>query len=420
MTLSLLLYGGIMGLTLGTAAHFLDRGARTLGRPTRGIWATAMIFTLIAPGLPLILPQAQAAPAPTGSPLPLEFFYQMATLGAGPTGPGLSPGEAFMVVWGVGSLLILTLVLWTAFRLRRAAGGWETAYVGEEEVLVSHRLGPAVVGFFRPRIVLPRPILTLNSEELEVILLHEAEHRTARDPALLGGGILLAALSPWNIALWWMLRRLKLAVEGDCDARVLSRGIGRRRYGAVLVRIASEVRGSWVLAPALAEGRTSFLERRLQMMKESVRGNRRWSALGAALVGGGLLFLACETPVPPTTVEPEMDVTASPIQGVAEPEATGVPVTPETVKLVSEDGSTVTGDLIAINGSRNMKIRPIGEDEAQPLVIIDGVIISSELNWTELIDKEDIESVEVIKGGAAKALYGDRAANGLIRITTKH
>ncbi len=73
--------------------------------------------------------------------------------------------------------------------------------------------------------------------------------------------------------------------------------------------------------------------------------------------------------------------------------------------------------------------------ENQPLFVVDGVIIDNG-NYTDLdqarggggydfgnaaadINPDDIESVSVLKGPVASALYGSRAANGVILITTK-
>lgn len=53
-----------------------------------------------------------------------------------------------------------------------------------------------------------------------------------------------------------------------------------------------------------------------------------------------------------------------------------------------------------------------------PLVIVDGVIMGRDVDMEEL-NAMEIEMVEVVKGEAARALYGDRAKDGLIRITTK-
>jgi len=53
---------------------------------------------------------------------------------------------------------------------------------------------------------------------------------------------------------------------------------------------------------------------------------------------------------------------------------------------------------------------------ASPLILIDGIIMSGSLAD---INVDDVESMEVIKGAAASALYGSRAGNGVIAITTK-
>jgi len=55
-----------------------------------------------------------------------------------------------------------------------------------------------------------------------------------------------------------------------------------------------------------------------------------------------------------------------------------------------------------------------------PLYVVDGVILSNAFDRTTVdIESLDIESVEVIKGAAAASLYGSRANNGVISITTK-
>src|SRR5690606_21019746 len=70
----------------------------------------------------------------------------------------------------------------------------------------------------------------------------------------------------------------------------------------------------------------------------------------------------------------------------------------------------------------------------QPLFVVDGVPMSNSLNnvaqrgdgnqvdygnATSDINPDDIESINVLKGPSAAALYGTRAANGVIIITTK-
>ena len=51
----------------------------------------------------------------------------------------------------------------------------------------------------------------------------------------------------------------------------------------------------------------------------------------------------------------------------------------------------------------------------QPLYVVDGIVVSG----MNTLSNEDIESLTVLKGAAATALYGSRAANGVIVITTR-
>ena len=68
---------------------------------------------------------------------------------------------------------------------------------------------------------------------------------------------------------------------------------------------------------------------------------------------------------------------------------------------------------------RGVTTTSIGEvSENAPLYIVDGVILSGG-SIPKTIDPERIESIEVIKGAVAEAMYGSRASNGVIKITTK-
>ncbi|MDG1398165.1 MAG: SusC/RagA family TonB-linked outer membrane protein [Polaribacter sp.] len=73
-------------------------------------------------------------------------------------------------------------------------------------------------------------------------------------------------------------------------------------------------------------------------------------------------------------------------------------------------GQPGQGANIILRGSTNF----YGSQE--PLVILDGVFVESGL---QDINVDDIQSMEVIKGASASSLYGSRAGNGVIVITTK-
>jgi len=69
------------------------------------------------------------------------------------------------------------------------------------------------------------------------------------------------------------------------------------------------------------------------------------------------------------------------------------------------------------NGGFTLRLRGISTvgANASPLVVIDGVIGGN----LDLVDPNDIESIDVIKDGAAAAIYGTRGSSGVILVTTK-
>lgn len=95
------------------------------------------------------------------------------------------------------------------------------------------------------------------------------------------------------------------------------------------------------------------------------------------------------------------------------------------VVIQQTSGSTGTGSRIRIRGNSSVSL------DATPLVIVDGIRVSNEVESTGLftggtstsrwddINPEQIESIEILKGPAAAALYGTAAANGVVQITTK-
>lgn len=64
-----------------------------------------------------------------------------------------------------------------------------------------------------------------------------------------------------------------------------------------------------------------------------------------------------------------------------------------------------------------VRIRGIGTvNNSDPLYIVDGMEVGGGINY---LNPVDIESVEILKDAASAAIYGARAANGVILITTK-
>ena len=97
-------------------------------------------------------------------------------------------------------------------------------------------------------------------------------------------------------------------------------------------------------------------------------------------------------------------------------------------------GVSITGASGAPGASTNINIRGITSFNGsnQPLIVVDGIIFNNDVNNTQNtlfgtqpanrlndINPDNIESLNVLKGPAAAALYGSRASAGAIIITTK-
>lgn len=80
-------------------------------------------------------------------------------------------------------------------------------------------------------------------------------------------------------------------------------------------------------------------------------------------------------------------------------------------------GMTITSDGSPVGAGR-VRIRGIGSfnSSQDPLFIIDGVPTTTNLNT---LNMNDIESMQVLKDAASASIYGSRAANGVIIITTR-
>ncbi|MFT4203485.1 MAG: SusC/RagA family TonB-linked outer membrane protein [Chitinophagaceae bacterium] len=92
-------------------------------------------------------------------------------------------------------------------------------------------------------------------------------------------------------------------------------------------------------------------------------------------------------------------------------------------------GLLVTSGSGAAGSSTDIRLRGIGSISASssPLWVIDGIIASSgdftsnttSANVLSSLNPDDIESISVLKDAAATSIYGSRAANGVIIVTTK-
>jgi beta-lactamase regulating signal transducer with metallopeptidase domain len=245
-------------------------------------------------------------------------------------------------IWGTASILIATVLFGSVLRLNRRMRRWPDELLLGRRVKVSPDLGPATVGVRNPLIVVPRWARELPHDELDLVLRHEGEHVRSRDTLLLALGLAAVVACPWNPLVWWQVRRLKAAVEVDCDRRVLRDGVAPARYGDLLVRLGSRGRLASLGVPTIA-GSTSLLERRLTVMKSLRSRTSVPAALAATGVALLLVIVAC-TSEPPVA----NDTNAAPdASAAASPTATSEPTSQDVVAIrVERDGTVrVNGEI---------------------------------------------------------------------------
>ena len=89
------------------------------------------------------------------------------------------------------------------------------------------------------------------------------------------------------------------------------------------------------------------------------------------------------------------------------------------VQIVNTGGSPTAGSTIRIRGGASLNA------SNDPLIVLDGVpmevggSVSGSGNFLSLINPNDIESMTILKDASSTAIYGSRASNGVIIITTK-
>lgn len=482
-------------LTAVTALlHRVARGSL----PNRLVWSvalfTAFAFTTTQPwrrasvAVPITLSATASSPVATpATPAPRwrTALARMDDLGrAGDdvlTGVSLrtaamvraapvSVRAALVLLWPATTAALLLIGVWSYRRQRRALRSAAPVQSHGRTVFVTAGSGPAVYGVLRPRIIVPAWLMQRTPDEQRLVLAHEQSHIEAHDPALLLGACVLTALTPLNPCAWYLLNRLRLAIELDCDARVLQAGVTPRHYGALLIDLSAAATPAPLFTGAAAfSHHASHLERRLRRMTDRPTTHtmaRRFASLSIAALA---MAAACGAELPTSAELEGMDVTSAQqrtaalapalvttrfvVDGkeVSEAEAKALGAgriasinirkldkkTGEVLIATRAAGDTSTGAGTTLKRVEGVRIAVKGNgtaDSSRTLVIgesirmspakstFEGLIFVDGVKATEEAMKmspDRIQSIEVIKGAAAEKLYGPEGAKGVIRITTK-
>lgn len=301
-----ILYVTAVGTLLSVAGVLVER-VLPAGFPRRWIWCVIIPVSVALPGYyrfhhNVSVSDVQQAVQPTlGGALGMgpmtaldpAWWAQVQSLDSTINRVWLTL-SALLLLWGVASAWRIWRIVSLSRRSRTGASGH--AIVDGVPVVVTDMAGPATVGVLRARVLMPRWVLALPGTQRQYVLRHEDEHRRAHDALLLFVASLPILLMPWNLAMWWQIRRLCLAVELDCDNRVVSALGDATAYSELLLKVAEAGSRGPRLQPAFLGGMGS-LERRLSALLEPtpLRHLQRFLLPVVAL---GLLYVVLVMPHP--------------------------------------------------------------------------------------------------------------------------
>jgi hypothetical protein len=263
-----------------------------------------------------------------------------------------------------------------------------------------------------------------------------------------------------------MLARLRLAVELDCDERVLRHGVAAKPYGSLLIELAGRCSGLRIGAPALADESSHLQQRLIAMTSRNSRPSIS-RGIAAALFAGVAILAACEAKLPTATEVDAMTASSAAtagrkslllskdtldaqyiVDGKAVSAAEANAIAPDriaTIEITKGEAApngkglimiTTRGQADTLRAShdkipfRMTMTRVAGDTLGTPdnlprrrlqnfsgVILIDGVRVNEAA--MQALKPSEIVSVEIVKGPTAAQLYAaPEAKDGVIRITT--
>ncbi len=394
-------YAAVVAGLLAAGGLALERICAALGWPRRLAWLGVLTLAVAIP-LTARPPETVAGGGNAGEPMATVVVEASLPEARTPTAGEQSGAEggdtnpapadrAALFVWSLATLATLALLGSVVILSSLARRCWKRRWIGGEEVYVSRDFGPALVGLARPAVVIPRWVLKLGAAVSSTAVRHEREHARAGDHVALLYSGLVAAAFPWSPAIWWMCRRLRTAVEIDCDRRVIRSGVPAAEYGGLLLGIGAMRPRRQVFALTLA-GPGTLLERRLRtMMATGTRnGRKEMTRTGVALLAGvavGTVLAACEVS-PPTALAPAVTEALEGGAGAKQERVSG--------KVVAEQVRDLFREVVAEQG-RDMfpairlgDLMPQDVTSADPLVFLDGTVLDGGLTALPELDLPEI------------------------------
>ena len=406
-------YSVLIGVCAATCAGAMRALLRRRMGATRWWWWAALLVTATASALSMVTPKGTTSASNVGRKETAASAVASGQVRVTADTTRISLSAAVATAWAATSGVLLGLLGIGMIDIARHRRRAQPITVHGAPVLLTDDVGPAVAGFTRPTVFVPRWLLQLDAPMQRLMLAHEAEHARAGDSRLLWMAALSVAVFPWNPAVWWLARRLRLAVEIDCDARVLAAAPDVRAYAELLLLAARRRTRTPPIPLAHFPGTGADLLRRIEAMTERPERSSARRRLSYGAVALGAVVIACEAPRPE-------------------------PVAPINEFSWRAPGSKAPGELEAPMSSAELVVYLeahypailASAGDKQPVIVVrnaHGQILKAErapfsagekarsTGSLALLDPKDIGSVEVVKGRALPPVF----SGGLITITLK-
>lgn len=278
-------------LLVGLGALLLRMWPRTSAAERHAAWA-AVILALLA--LPVLSLMWGVAPFPIeNAPAKHAFaaadgYTVISVFGGEEIGAAIGTLDAgftlIVLLWAMGAaaaLMRTALGHARARRYLRGAAVFEpdlSMWAGQRggalhfPVLLSPRTAmPMVIGFFKPRIVLPANAPGWSPGQLRRVLLHEAAHLERKDPAWKLAAALASALYWFHPLVWLAVRQLASQREQACDDMVLAAGGRPSRYAGDLLEFARNTLQGRIPKAAIPMASPTRLEARVAAILDETR-----------------------------------------------------------------------------------------------------------------------------------------------------
>lgn len=433
-----MLYSALVALVVAAAAHAAESLAKLAGYRVRWIWLGAILLTgflsasaAVRELAPVNIPGASEPDATLGNATVVRVFSgpvgtqasapaavtpaedRFASVRASLDAPWrltaavartISPAANTYVASLAAAMTLALIVVLAAVaqRFRSARRAWPRRRMQGVDVRVAPRIGPLVMGIVRPEIVVPEWLLARDAAEQRIVLTHEVEHVRAGDPFLLGLAWSAVILAPWNPGLWYMMSRLRLAVELDCDARVLSRGTEPVSYGTLLIDVAQ--RASTLRPSALALAESSQLRRRILAMRRTVPRFAVLRAGGAGAFAIAASVVACTSripihqDIPAVRAAAAVDTTAEAPRAARRLASSAVVEAPRPLPMPAPARDDEAAKLLRMLAARDTEPIPFARAMAETLTTAqrDRMLEKDAADRAQL--QEDFPTVDVIRG----------------------